>query len=49
MTFVSPSSTSSYLEGLAEENKLAKRGYSRDHRGDCKQIVLALVVTRRPT
>jgi len=38
--------TSSYFEGLAEENKLAKRGYSRDHRGDCKQIILALVVTR---
>jgi transposase len=38
--------TSSYFEGLAEENALAKRGYSRDHRGDCKQIVLALVVTR---
>ena len=38
--------TSSYFEGLAEENRLAKRGYSRDHRGDCKQIVLALVVTR---
>lgn len=38
--------TSSYFEGLAEENKLAKRGYSRDHRGDCKQIVVALVVTR---
>lgn len=38
--------TSSYFEGLVEENELAKRGYSRDHRGDCKQIVLALVVTR---
>jgi Transposase DDE domain len=38
--------TSSYFEGLAEENELAKRGYSRDHRSDCKQIVLALVVTR---
>lgn len=38
--------TSSYFEGLAEANDLAKRGYSRDHRGDCKQIVLALVVTR---
>jgi transposase len=38
--------TSSYFEGLAEENKLAQRGYSRDHRSDCKQIVLALVVTR---
>ena len=38
--------TSTYFEGLAEENDLAKRGYSRDHRGDCKQVVLALVVTR---
>jgi len=38
--------TSSYLEGLAEDNELAQRGYSRDHRKDCKQIVLALVVTR---
>lgn len=38
--------TSSYFEGLAEENDLAKRGYSRDHRSDCKQVVLALVVTR---
>src|SRR4029077_20820577 len=37
--------TSTYFEGLAEENDLARRGYSRDHRGDCKQIVLALVVT----
>jgi transposase len=38
--------TSTYLEGLAEENELAQRGYSRDHRSDCKQIVLALIVTR---
>lgn len=38
--------TSTYIEGLAEENDLAQRGYSRDHRSDCKQIVLALVVTR---
>lgn len=38
--------TSSYFEGLAEENELAKRGYSRDHRSDCKQIVIALIVTR---
>lgn len=37
--------TSSYFEGLAEGNAKAKRGYSRDHRGDCKQIILALVVT----
>ena len=38
--------TSSYFEGRAEENELAKRGYSRDHRSDCKQIVIALIVTR---
>ena len=38
--------TSSYFEGLGEENELAQRGYSRDHRSDCKQIVIALVVTR---
>lgn len=37
--------TSSFFEGLAEDNDLAKRGYSRDHRADCKQIILALVVT----
>jgi len=38
--------TSTYFEGLAEGNDLARRGYSRDHRGDCKQVVLALVVSR---
>jgi transposase len=38
--------TSSYFEGLAEDNELAQRGYSRDHRSDCKQIVIALIVTR---
>jgi transposase len=38
--------TSTYFEGLSEENELACRGYSRDHRSDCKQIVVALVVTR---
>jgi transposase len=38
--------TSTFFEGLAEENDLARRGYSRDHRSDCKQIVLALIVTR---
>ena len=37
--------TSSFFEGLAEENDLAARGYSRDHRPDCKQVVLAVVVT----
>ena len=38
--------TSTYFEGLAEQNDLAARGYSRDHRRDCQQVVLALVVTR---
>lgn len=38
--------TSSYFEGLAEANDLAERGYSRDHRSDCKQVIVALVVTR---
>lgn len=38
--------TSTYFEGLAEANDLAQRGYSRDHRSDCKQVVLALVVTK---
>jgi transposase len=38
--------TSTFFEGLAEDNDLASRGYSRDHRSDCKQIVLALIVTR---
>jgi hypothetical protein len=38
--------TSTYFEGLAQDNPLAQRGYSRDRRSDCKQIVIALVVTR---
>ena len=38
--------TSSYFEGLEEKNDLAARGYSRDHRPDCKQVVIALVVTQ---
>jgi transposase len=38
--------TSTYFEGLAEGNALAQRGYSRDHRPDCKQVCIALVVTR---
>jgi len=36
--------TSSYVEGAAPKNPMMKRGYSRDHRGDCKQLVLALIV-----
>ncbi|MBM3321621.1 MAG: IS1634 family transposase [Candidatus Eisenbacteria bacterium] len=38
--------TSTYFEGLAARNSLAQRGYSRDHRPDCKQVCIALVVTR---
>jgi transposase len=38
--------TSTYFEGLAEANPLAQRGYSRDHRSDCKQVCIGLVVTR---
>jgi Transposase DDE domain len=38
--------TSVYFEGLAAANPLAQRGHSRDHRPDCKQVCLALVVTR---
>jgi len=38
--------TSTYFEGLAESNPAAVRGYSRDHRPDCVQIVIGLVVTR---
>jgi len=37
--------TSTYFEGLAEDNVLAARGYSRDHRPDCKQVCIGLVVT----
>src|SRR5438105_8725871 len=37
--------TSTYFEGEAEANSLARRGYSRDHRPDCKQVCIALVVT----
>lgn len=37
--------TSTYFEGKAEANALAQRGYSRDHRPDCKQVCIALVVT----
>jgi len=38
--------TSTYFEGQAEANSLAARGYSRDHRPDCKQVCIGLVVTR---
>jgi transposase len=38
--------TSTYFEGQANANPLAQRGYSRDHRSDCKQVCIGLVVTR---
>jgi len=37
--------TSTYFEGQAEANPQARRGHSRDHRPDCKQVCIALVVT----
>lgn len=36
--------TSSYVEGESEKNPMMRRGYSRDHRPDCKQVVIALIV-----
>jgi transposase len=38
--------TSTYFEGQALSNPQAKRGHSRDHRSDCKQVCIAMVVTR---
>jgi transposase len=38
--------TSTYFEGQCARNPKAKRGYSRDHRPDCKQVIVALVVNR---
>ncbi|HLO05604.1 MAG TPA: IS1634 family transposase [Terriglobales bacterium] len=37
--------TSTYFEGEMEQNRKARRGYSRDKRPDCLQLVIALVVT----
>lgn len=37
--------TSTYFEGEMEGNPKARRGYSRDGRPDCLQVVIALVVT----
>jgi transposase len=38
--------TSTYFEGKADLIPKAKRGYSRDHRPDCKQLVVGLVIGR---
>ena len=37
--------TSTYIEGPGEEIPKAQYGYSRDQRFDCKQVVIALVIT----
>ena len=37
--------TSTYFQGEMEENRKARRGYSRDQRPDCLQVVIALVIT----
>jgi transposase len=38
--------TSTYFEGQAKRNPKARRGYSRDKRPDCKQVVVGLVIGR---
>ena len=38
--------TSTYVEGAAEKSPMMSRGYSRDHRPDCEQMVIALIVNR---
>jgi len=38
--------TSTYFEGECASNALAHLGHSRDHRPDCKQVCIALVVSR---
>jgi hypothetical protein len=38
--------TSTYVEGAAGQNPMMRRGYSRDHRADCEQMVIALIVNR---
>ena len=38
--------TSTYFEGQCNGNPLARHGHSRDHRSDCKQVCIGLVVTK---
>jgi len=38
--------TSTYFEGEAAGNPMAQRGYSRDHRPDCRQVCIGLVVSK---
>jgi transposase len=37
--------TSTYFAGQAENNPQAKRGYSRDKRPDCKQVLVGLLIS----
>jgi transposase len=37
--------TSTYFEGQSQDIPKAEHGYSRDHRPDCRQVMIALVVT----
>lgn len=37
--------SSTYFEGTCDDIPKARHGYSRDGRGDCRQVVIALVVT----
>ena len=37
--------TSTYFEGLCKRNPKAKFGHSKDRRSDCRQVLVALVVT----
>jgi len=37
--------TSTYFEGLCERNPKAEFGHSKDRRSDCRQVLIALVVT----
>jgi len=39
--------TSTYFEGVYDGNDTLLHGYSRDHRPDCKQLVIGLVVTKK--
>lgn len=39
--------TSTYVEGVAEKNPMMRRGYSRDHRPDCEQMMMRSLSTAR--
>jgi hypothetical protein len=38
--------TSTYIEGIGADNEQMRHGYSRDQRSDCRQVCIALVVSR---